>query len=322
MWRYPTGQDDVSAVTLGPDGTTAYVLFGGATPRLVALDSATGDCRWEQAAAIDRGPNEAMPVPVAAGSDILVTKAFPTSDTLYVFQDEVRAAPNGEGELVPPPPSAGCRASAPPRGLDTRSAQGDHIPAAVAGVSDDAYYIRAGRLCWSRWNPETGTPEEICSDLQGCSKDDAKAISLLVGDSSGDPHLYGLAATTQQLFLISPKWKDTKTLDAACFMQPMAGLGPNLILGPDGTLYNNSNARNLLAIVPKTFASTQPELTLSPDLLRTNAITFRAPGAINTAPGLSLPADADIIVVSGQKITFRQGLKIPTGARLRARVGF
>ena len=57
-----------------------------------------------------------MPVPVAAGSDILVTKAFPTSDTLYVFQDEVRAAPDGKGELVPPPPSAGCRASAPPRG--------------------------------------------------------------------------------------------------------------------------------------------------------------------------------------------------------------
>ncbi len=52
------------------------------------------------------------------------------------------------------------------------------------------------------------------------------------------------------------------------------------------------------------------------------SITFRAPGSINTAPGLSLPADADIIVVAGQKITFRQGLKMATGARLRARVGF
>jgi outer membrane protein assembly factor BamB len=327
LWRSKTGQDNVSAVTLDPDGTTAYVLFGGDRPRLVALDSATGDCRWEQTVpAIDRGVNEAMPIPVAAGSDVLVTRAFPFSDTLYVFQDESNPAPASEGELVPPPPDAACRASAAPRGLTTRGATGDHIPSPVAGVSDDAYYIRGGKLCWSRWNPETerpegkkGAPEELCFALQGCPQEDAKAITLLNSDSSD--HLYGLAAAKKQLFFISVKWKSATTFDAACFMQSMEGLGPNLVLGPDGTLYNSNEQKNLLAIVPKTFASTQ-NLTLSQELLKTNVVTFRAPGSISTAPDLSLPANTDIIVVAGQKITFGPGLKVATGARLRARVGF
>ncbi len=104
-------------------------------------------------------------------------------------------------------------------------------------------------------------------------------------------------------------------------MQSMEGLGPNLVLGPDGTLYNSNEQKNLLAIVPKTFVSTQ-NLTLSQELLKTNVVAFRAPGSISTAPDLSLPANTDIIVVAGQKITLGPGLKVATGARLRARVGF
>jgi hypothetical protein len=322
LWRYPTGQDKVSAVTLSPDGTTAYVVFGGATPRLVALESATGDCRWEQKVpAIDRGPNEAMPIPVAAGSDVLVTQAFPTSDTLYVFHDESRSALADRGELVPPPPIASCRASKAPNGLTPRGGKGDHIPAAVAGVSDDAFYVRGGRLCWSR-----GDLAEVCADLRGCSQADAKAMTLLIGDSSGgqsNMHLYGLAAASKQLFFISSRWKSASDLDATCSTQAMERLGPNLILGPDGTLYNSNEQRTLQAIVPKAFAATAQDLTLSQDLLENNNDSaFRAPGTISFAPDLGLRADTDIIVVAGEKITFGTGLKVAKGARLHARVGF
>ena len=322
LWRYPTGQDNVGAVTLGADGTTAYVLFGDAAPRLVALDSATGDCRWQQAVpAIDRGRNEPMPIPVAAGNDVLVTRAFPTSDTLYVFHDESRPAPADRGELVPPVPAAACRASAAPKGLTTLGGAGDHIPAAVAGVSDDAFHVRGGRLCWSR-----GSSEKACADLRGCAQADANAITLLIGDSSGGRspmHLYGLAAESKKLFFISARWKGPGDLDASCFMQAMERLGPNLALGPDGTLYNSNEQRNLVAIVPKDFAATAQNLTLSPDLLTTNNDTaFRAADTIDTAPDLNLAADTDIILVAGQKITFGPGFRVAEGARLRARVGF
>jgi hypothetical protein len=229
---------------------------------------------------------------------------------------------------VPPPPVAACRASVPPRKLITRGVDGDHIPTPVAGVAADAYYIRAGKLCRSRWNEETGAGEEKCSDLHGCSNEDAKEITLLIGDSS--EHFYGLAAAKKELFFI--KLKDARTVDATCFMQsqeqllpnPAEGkLGPNLVLGPDGTLYNSSEQRNLLAIVPKAFATTET-LTLSQAVVKDNAIAtaFRAPGTISTAPGLNLPEDSNIILVAREKITFGQGLKAPAGASLRARVGF
>lgn len=155
---------------------------------------------------------------------------------------------------------------------------------------------------------------------------DANAITLLIGDSSGGrspAHLYGLAAANKQLFFISARWKSPGDLDATCFMQAMEGLGPNLVLGPDGTLYNSNEQRNLVAIVPKSFVATAPDLTLSPDLLATNNDTaFRAAGTISTVPDLSLAADTDIILVAGQKIAFGPGFRVAEGARLRARVGF
>jgi hypothetical protein len=229
---------------------------------------------------------------------------------------------------VPPPPVAACRASVPPRKLITRGVDGDHIPTPVAGVAADAYYIRAGKLCRSRWNEETGAGEEKCSDLHGCSNEDAKEITLLIGDSS--EHFYGLAAAKKELFFI--KLKDARTVDATCFMQsqeqllpnPAEGkLGPNLVLGPDGTLYNSGEQRNLLTIVPKAFATTEI-LKLSQDVVKDNAIAtaFRGPGTISMGPGLNLPKESNIILVARDKITFGEGFKAPVGASLRARVGF
>lgn len=325
LWQYPTGQDNVGAVALGADQAVAYVVFGGETPRLVALDSATGDCRWEhKVAAIDRGPNDPMPTPVVAGSSILLTRAFPASDTMYVFGDDASPVRSDRGELVGPPPPASCRASAAPKGLAIRGETGDHMAAPVAGPSDDAYYVRGGSLCWSR-----DDSAEVCSDLRGCSRAEATNISLLIGDSSGgasDTHFYGLAAASKQLFFISARWLagGARKLDSACLMQPLEKAGPNLILGPDGTLYNSNEERNLQAIVAKTFpAAAQDELMLTAPLLGANNDSLlRAPRVISTATSLNLPADTDLILVAGERIVFRTGLRVATGARLRARVGF
>jgi outer membrane protein assembly factor BamB len=317
LWRYPTGQDNVGAVTLSADESTAYVLFGATAPRLEALDSATGDCRWgQQIKAIERGPNERMPIPVVAGRDILVTRAYPTSDELYVFHDASRSNPPDQGELVPPATS--CRAQIAPNGQEERGKTGDHIAAPVAGPAGEALYIRGGKFCWSR-------EKETCDlDLDGCSKDEATKISLLIGDNNAGKsvtHLYGFAAAEKELFFISWGKTDAGAFYTKCRMAKLDKLGPNLILGPDGTLYNSSEQRQLLAIVPNAFPPTAADLPLTAELLDNNTDSaFRVPGKI-TADNLTLGADTDLIIVAGQSISFGAGFKVEQGAQLRARVG-
>jgi hypothetical protein len=332
LWRYqyPNREGQVGAVALSTDETTAYILLGGTDTMLVALDSATGDCRWQQKRAdfaITRTVNEtgSMPIPVVAGNDILVTSGFPTGDKLYVFHDQARATLPAGGELVPPAPGS-CRADKAPGGMEVRGAQ-DHIPAPVAGPGDEAYYIRAGGLCRS-------LKEETCADLKcpGKSSDgkvfdgDAKSITLLIGDNSaGDNyhHLYGLAAAKKDLFFISfGNWpQDLKDLKLKCNAYDTgANLGANLILAPGGTLYNVSDAKVLQAIVPTGLVNA-PSLPLTDDLLRKNPDSaFRVSGKI-TVPGLTLGADTDIILVSGESISFSAGFTVKQGAQLRARVG-
>lgn len=335
-WRFRTGHSHVGAVALSEDESTAYVVFGGTGPRLVALDARTGDCRWQQPLGdILHSLNEPMPIPVVAGDDILVTDAFPTGDTLYVVHDTPPQPPADRGELVAPPDGS-CRAEAAPRGLTSVGAEDDripaHIPAPMAGASTDAYYVRAGALCRGR-SRAADAPGEVwdaqCEPLEGCTQADALRITLLIGDSSGGAsvgHLYGLAAAAAppQLFFISPNLSEDGQIAPTCRMQAFDDLGPNLVLAADGTLLNNSPAkRSLLAIVPAAFAAAAQDIDLQPELLRLHdGGAFRTPGTISTAPDLTLPAGADVILVAGGKIVFNPGLRIAEGARLRARVGF
>jgi outer membrane protein assembly factor BamB len=330
LWRYeyPNREGQVGAVTLSKDETTAYILLGGTDTRLVALDSATGDCRWQQKAAdfaISRKVNDtgSMPIPVIAGSviegnDILVTSGFPTGDKLYVFHDEAAKTPAG-GELVGPAPAPpACRKDKAPGGMEVRGTQ-DHILAPVAGPGDEAYYIRAGKLCRSL------KKEETCADLkcEGAAADGTD-ITQLIGDSSAGQsltHLYGLAAEKKLLFFITVGvWPEA----VKCNVYPGGNLGPNLIVAPGGTLYNVGDDNSLQAIVPTKLADaeTKPTLPLTAKLLSDNPNSvFRVSGKIQTADGLTLGADTDIILVAGESISFGTGFTVKPGAQLRARVG-
>ena len=329
-WRVRIDQADVGAVALGTDQATAYVLVGGASPKLLALDARTGDCRWEQALpAILRGPNEPMPIPVVAGRDVLLTTAFPTADTLVVVHDAPPAPPPPDrGEIVPPP-AATCRATEAPRGSTVIGAPGDHIPAPMAGTAQEAWYLRAASLCRGRSRAEDGTGPvwaERCRPVQGCDVAATRQITLLVGDSGGGAstgHLYGLAAGAKQLFFLVPNLAADGDFAPVCRMQAFPDLGPNVVLAADGTLINATETRALQAIVPAGFGLGAADITLSAQAVRDyGGGVFRAPGTIATAPDLGLPAGTDIGLVAGGKIVFAPGLKIANGARLRARVGF
>lgn len=335
-WRFAIGkQDDLAAVALSADAATAYVLIAGSSPALLALDAGSGDCRWRQPLPpILHGNNEPMPVPVVIGADILVTQAFPTGDQIYVIHDRPPdAGPSDRGGIAPPVPQAACQADAAPAGLSRIGAPGDHIPTPMAGIGNDAFYLRAGSLCRGRSaadpaNPDSGPRRwrEQCAPLQGCALADTQAITLLIGDSSGGEsvdHLYALAAEARQLFFISAHPQAEGGLAPTCRMQPVARLGPNLVLGADGTLVNVTLDRGLQAIVPSGFAPGAGAIILTQDLLaKNNRSSFRTPAAISTAADLRLGPGAEVILVAGERIVFSTGLRISAGAGLRARVGF
>ena len=324
LWRYRTGQNNVAAVTLSADEATAYVLFGADAPRVVALDTATGDCRWTQAldGRIIRGSNEAMPIPVVAGRSVFITEHFPTGDKMFVVRDgKPPASAPGTSELTPPPPSASsCRVDRAPEGQTTIAGDSTHMPTPMAGSGAEAFFLKSGQLCWQR--EEQGG----CAIPVGCKTDELTKVTLLIGDSSGGSsvtRLYGLDPVNSRLLALAVGWNEGGGLSATCRRADLPGLGPNLILAPDGTLFNYGPKRMIQAIVPNGFAPTAKDLTLTADLLATNNdTTFRVPGTIRTAPGLSVAAETDVWLVAGQRIGFEAGFTVRTGARLRARTGF
>jgi hypothetical protein len=330
LWRRPTGERKVAAVALSADETTAYVLLGGTNPRLLALDAASGDCRWEERrVATSAGENDPMPLPVVSGSDILITGAFPTADTLYVVRDRPPVAPADQGATVPPPPVAACQADAEaaPGGVIAVGGPGDHIPTPTAGANDDAFHIRAGRLCWSRaGETATGSDWGTCRPLDGCDEAETREITLLIGDSADGAsprHLYALAGASGRVFFITATVRPDGDLAPRCLRLDVAGAGPNLLLAPDGTLINVSEARGLQAIVPSSLPAEGATLTLTAEHVRLeNGATFRAGSTIATESGLAIPAGSSINLVAGERIVFAPGLRIAQGARLRARAGF
>lgn len=358
LWRSRLALNSaVSAVTLSGDGATAYVLLGGTANKMVALDAATGECRWQQAVpgTIYKGDNDPMPVPVAVGANIMTVDRFGAGSKLFVFGDIPTSVPSDAGETIGPIAAGttggtfNCRSNTAPGAVTTLERQEPlkGIPAPVAGSGQEAFYLQGGaaiQLCWWR-----GPKDTACAPIEGDAdcKSAAAFIDRLIGDSSGGKasgtesnalHLYGLDPGDEnakpkrsprivQLTIKSP----ASGMTVACRGAELNKAGPNLILGGDGTLYNWNTSDQLQAIVPTGFSGNADNLTLTPDMFgvgtdcgeagRNNASVFRA-GTIKTDPKLCLPANTDIAIVAGKSISFANGLVVKSGARLRARVGF
>lgn len=341
LWRYPTGDVSVGAVTLSEDERTAYVLFGGKFSRLVALDAATGECRWSQPLPkpIVFEENTTMPIPVVAGQNIFVTRQAPVADALYVIRDE--PPPAGEGSVLVRTSTA-CERSDTPGGIE--AIEGNDIPTPVVGPGREAFYLKSGDLCWARERGEGACINRYDLDPSrplACTADDLRGVRLIVGDSSGGStllaskgnkpidnatHLYGLDPGKSSLLVLSLVWDDSRSLLATCQKAQLPGLGPNLILAPDGTLYNQSPQGDVQRIVAAELGSVPDamrDVTLTRALLeKDTGITFRAPKELLLEPGLSVPAGSDLTLVAGERIVFPAGFSVQPGARLRARAGF
>lgn len=335
----------MSAVTLSEDEGTAYVLFGPGTGtetgqnRIVALDAATGGCRWTSkmtstapavpVSIIVQNQNNLMPNPVVAGQDIYFTNKFPQGDKLYAFRDKDTMLEPAEPENCDKRPAPG----------KTYNAAG---PTPLAGRGKEAIYLNQSQLCWAR-----DLEAEVCSDVGGCAKEDLKKITLMIGDNSDIPNamrFYGIDPENDRLFAMKATYKQQpdnqqpKRLDATCRSATVQKLGPNLILGPDGTLYNYSNEGMLLAIAPSGWSpkgNAGDTLTLTPTIVGMTKQTCTQKDAprgpndgtaflaekIVTDPDLCLPPGTDIILSAVKTIGFRSGFTLKAGARLRAKIG-
>jgi hypothetical protein len=331
LWQYPTGQVNVAAVTLSEDEGSAYVLFGPSQNtgqnRIVALDAATGDCRWTSSKNINivRDENERMPTPVAGGQDIYFKNQYPTGNKLYAVKDDEPSETLGNSRVLKPS-GGGCDQ----RMSKEYTAAG---PMPLAGRGKEAIYLNQGQLCWAR-----GLEDEVCSDITGCDKGQLKEITLMIGDNSDIPNamrFYGIDPTSQRLFAMKATYgggQEPKRLAATCRSAAVQTLGPNLILGPDGTLFNYSNEGKLLAIAPShagdTLVLTSQIVGMTKDDCtagsgprgENNGTAFLAEKII-TDPNLCLPPGTDIILSAAMTIGFRSDFTVKAGARLRAKIG-
>lgn len=308
LWRYRTGakaNNDVSAVALSEDGRTAYVV-DKTSAQLIALDAATGAVKWKQAGLqISRGANEPMPVPVVAGDAIFVTNHAPAGSVLYIVADGGQSAT-----------------------LDSLSGEG--ITAPVVGPDLSVYYVRDARLHRLWRDPDDGKFKEQAAGGAGCDQKMMAGIDLLRADQSGD--LYGVDRTGERIVYI--RSNDQSVPAGACQPIPRSPLGASLAIAADGTAYTYTRARGLQAVVPiiqdvlgpaihRNVTLTNEILKLSPDgaaLLENNDTTFRVQGEIS-AENLTLPANANINIAAGNRITLGPGLRLATGVRLHASVG-
>jgi hypothetical protein len=329
LWRYTTNRNNIASVTLSSDEATAYVLFaseGDQTPRLDALATGTGECRWSQSFPTVTKGNDGMPVPVVAGRDVLVTSEYPAGKNLYVISDPELPPRPTFGNIAP----IAQQCPKTENRLLTLSAQGEQIAAPMAGAGEKAYFVRGGQLCWLREGSNETCRKLDFDPKRGCSPNDTKNITVLVGDSTAvagqATHFYGLVSAAEssatQVLAISMVNKDPPAepadKDLSCQSTTIVGLGPNLTLGVDGTLYNNNNNKTLMAILP----TTSDNLQLSADLLKDPLERIFRANEIRVQDNLTLPNDANIVLQASGRILFGRGFAVPAGAQLRAGTGF
>jgi hypothetical protein len=199
-------------------------------------------------------------------------------------------------------------------------------------VSTEAVWLDNGRLCWA-------------TDLQPAACDKAPSnqatedITLLAGERPGKQNwvrFYGLVpGENASVFTIRAFGLGTADFSASFFESHVRNLGPNLVLGPDGTLYNNGVTAKQLQAVNVNPGGGIGSLTLTPDVVvgvatkdcnvsnqptPNNDTVFRAT-EIKVPSDLCLPPGADIVLSAGQVVRFASGFSVKQGARLRVAIG-
>jgi outer membrane protein assembly factor BamB len=249
---------------------------------LIALSAADGEKKWI-VSEIKLNIGENDPMPIPVVAE----------DTIYVTS----GFPNGDKLYV-------LHDQRTKGALTTLVGTGICTP--VVGPDKTVYFVKDGRL--SSYRPDR-EPQEINKTVF------LGKVSNLVIDGSGN--VYSWNKNTHWLYAFDKS-------GAMLYQRNLRtrNLGPNLLIAPDGSLYN-SNSQDLQAIVPSAFGSRGNQLDLDQDMVRSgNNSVFRAGSRISVKQGVVVEGSQSIILISGKEIGFSPGFKVEKGGRIICETGF
>jgi outer membrane protein assembly factor BamB len=261
---------------------TTAYVVDGQSGEMVALDSATGALRWALGG-LALNIASNEPMPIPVVAE----------HRIYV----TNKFPTGDKLYVIA--DTGDKAT-------METIPGTGISSPVIDRDKTAYFVKDGTL-WRYRSDETESKQ--------VSKENLGTFSNLVID--GSQNIYGWNKDTH----LFSAFTGSGTLLLKQDLR-QANLGPNLLLAPEGTLYN-VNATQLQAVVPAKFLAKGDTLTLSPELVRLgNNSAFRAGTRIDIPPKLTIETGTNLILISGDTISFGTEFTVKKGARVSAKTGF
>jgi len=317
----------IGTPALNHSESTLFVATSAGT--LYAIDTTDGTTRWT--ANVPIGATAPVPV-VAMGNNgeslvFLAVKDKP----LNVFRDNDCA--------IPVSGTSTCGTVGPAHTSDAPTSQVviDSDFARASSPASYAYYVKQpeggrGQLCWLN--------NALAASCRGFDPSDAReswsdrkfslsSSSLLAADGRGNIYIMDWLSDPQNVlqFTAPGQGKDKTMTGGKLYMLSRVRKNEegrstnfgndNLLLGPDGTLYN-VNGDHLFVLQPRGLLDS---LTLNKENGETaNQTGFLARQTITVEKSFRLEKWSTTILEAGQQINFQPEFSVPLGAELRCRI--
>ncbi|MET0391601.1 MAG: DNRLRE domain-containing protein [Chitinophagaceae bacterium] len=294
LWQYVSISQNMSSVTLNNDGSTAYVVFGGDSLNVVAINTVSGEGRRQL---LDKTPGAGRSgrmVPVINNQDqLFVTDNFPQGKALYVLNTSLKPDTIIRGNTISQP---------------------------AMGGDGTVYYVQNGNLMAYRnktvrdFVRNVGDVSSLITDAGNNVYCWNTANRVMGYNSNGEQFL----DMTNPLEGLSREWEMTLAIDGS------------LYTGTSRKLYSIRP----VAFSPSTYSLTRDDLgynnrTYRADTIRVAAglnfekgYTTTLTGSRSVVLGDALLKGSAIHVVSGGSIGFAPGFRVETGAVLSCKTGY
>lgn len=293
LWQYATPSENMSSVTLSPDGSTAYIVFGDPL-RLIAINTVTAEGKeimLNRTAGVGRSGGM---VPVVNNQgQLFVTDGFPTGNALYVINNLT---------------------------LDT-TITGSKISQPVVGGDGTVYYADNGSLMSYSTNKTVREFVKDVGEVTNMAADAGNNVYLWNTDNK----LLGFArdgtrflSKDKPLSTASREWDITVAPDGSLYtgtstklytIRASAFTPSTYSLSAQELIYNNRTFRADVLTVPENITFQQGY-----------SIILTGTQSVNLTPVLK--SGSNTKAVSGGGIELRPGFKVETGALLSCKTGY
>lgn len=294
LWQYVSISKNMSPVALSNDGSTAYVVFGGDSLTVAAINTVSGEGR-KKLLDRTRGTGESgRMIPVINNKgQLFVTDGFPQGKTLYVLNSSLQ--------------------------LDT-VIRGNTISQPAVDGDGTVYYAHDGNLMRYRNNVvdfftrNTGVINNLITDAGNNVYSWNTANRLMGWTRDAKPFL----DLPNPLDSFSREWEMTLAIDGSLYT---------------GTTRNLYSIRPV-SFEPAAYSLTTSDLSLNNRTFRANNITVNTginfergynttlTGSRSVTLSNTLRSGSSVNVVSGGTIGFAPGFRVEAGAVLSCKTGY